>query len=339
MEKSLTIGIIGLGYWGPNIARVLMESPFVASIFVYDSVIEKAKAIAEKHSQATYVLTAEELFSNPTIDAIVIASPVSTHVAYIQQGLQSNKHVFCEKPISTKIAAVLAIQQLARATQKMVMVGHVFEFNPIVTYMQRKIADHSLGKIYYLNFIRNGLGPIRDDVNVIADLASHDISIAHFLLQCEPLAVSANATSFFGNDKEDIATIHLAFPNKIVATIQVSWLDPIKQRQVKVVAEKKMLLFDDVSIKDKLKIIETGKSYQDYSGNFASFQHKIKDGDISIPHIDYSEPLAEEIHHFLSCILEHKPPLTDLANALRVTKVLEAAEQSLQVGGKQIYLT
>jgi predicted dehydrogenase len=187
-----------------------------------------------------------------------------------------------------------------------------------------------------MQFSRNGLGPVREDVNVICDLASHDISIANYLLDDTPIAVTATAVPFFGKEKQDIAFITLEYLHKVFVNIQVSWIDPIKQRQLKIVGEKKMLLFDDIASSEKLKIIETGSGYQDISGNFASFQYKIKDGQVIIPNIPYREPLAEdEFDHFSDCIHRNSSPLTGAESAYNVSVVLEAIQRSLSLGGVQ----
>ncbi len=204
--------------------------------------------------------------------------------------------------------------------------------------MKKMIQKHEIGHLRYMQFTRMGLGPVRNDTNVIYDLAAHDVSIAVSLTGMLPSEVSATGASFLQPNIEDVAFIQLTFPGNILAEISVSWLDPIKQRVVKVVGEKKMLLFNDLSISEKLKIIETGTNYQNNSGDFGNFQLSVKDGDIVIPNISNNEPLVNEFEHFIACIKGKEQPLTGPNYASAAVKILDAAHASIKQNGSKIFL-
>jgi predicted dehydrogenase len=204
--------------------------------------------------------------------------------------------------------------------------------------MKEFVDREAIGKVKYLQFTRMGLGLLRKDVNVVFDLAAHDVGMALSILGRDPVAVTANGSGINKDGQEEVAFIQLEFPKKVFALINVSWIDPIKQRLVKVVGSKKMMVFDDISISEKLKIIDIGTSYQSSIGDYGSFQMAVKDGDIVIPNISLNEPLVEEFGHFIDCINEKVKPITDGNYARKVVKVLEAANQSIKENGKKVCL-
>jgi len=279
----------------------------------------------------------DDIVQNPAITAVIISTPVKTHFELAKQCLVAGKHVLCEKPMTQTSQEARELIELSRKKKLVLMPGHVFEFNSIVRYMKRLLDAKRIGEVIYISMFRTGLGPIRNDVNVVYDLASHDISILNLLLGSPPVTVSAIGKSFVKSSREDVAIISFEFPGKVIASLTVSWMDPIKQRLIKVVGTKKMLLFDDVSA-EKLKVINTGKNYQSLKGDFGSFQLSTKDGDILIPNIKYPEPLKLEYEHFINCIRKGKSPMPDAESGSSVVKVLEAVCQSIKQNGKKISL-
>jgi predicted dehydrogenase len=338
INNPLHIGVIGFGYWGPNIVRVLSENSNVQQITICDSNLLALEAAKLRFPKSEVTSDFNNLLNDNSIQSIIIATPVKTHFAIAKACLLANKHVLCEKPLSDSSHEIITLSLLAQERNLTLMAGHVFEYHTVVQHMRKRIATNELGRIYYLQFNRNGLGPIREDVSVIADLATHDIAIANYLLKAKPLSVSAKATSFFKTSMPDIAFLDLEYAQQIHVNIHVSWIDAIKQRQMKIVGEKKMMIFDDIEIHDKLKIVETGKNYQDKTGSFASFQHNIKDGQVIYPNVQYTEPLAEELNHFIHCMQTGEAPLSGTASALAIAQVLESISVSISRKGESIQL-
>lgn len=334
--NKLKFGVIGFGYWGPNHCRVINNDASSKLVAICEKDETKLNQAGKLYPNIALHANSQPIFKDNDIDAVVIATPAITHVDLIIEALENDKHVLCEKPLAISTEEISKIERIATAHNKILMCAQIFEFNSIVRYLKTYLSNNDIGKYLYITANRSGLGPIRSDVNVIYDLATHDISIIIYLLDKMPLYVSAMGSSCFGNDKEDIAFINLEFDDAFFVSIQVSWLDPIKKREIKVVGSKKMLLFNDVSVDEKLKIIETGKSYLSFSGDFGSFQSKITDGDIIIPNITYNEPLKTQFSHFLECIEKNEVPQTDLQNAKRVITVLEALNKSIKNNGKRI---
>lgn len=332
------IALIGCGYWGSNFLRIMLNSPLVNLKTVCDADNERIGNIQNLYPAIKCTGNYYDIVNDPTIDAAVVCTPVNTHFDISLALLQNGKHVLCEKPLTPSAALCESLKQEADTQKRILLTGHVFEYHHAVKHMKNLIAGQAIGKVQYLQFTRMGLGPTRSDVNVIFDLAAHDVGMAQTLVGQMPLAVTANGSGINRNGLEEVAFIQLEFPDKVFAVINVSWIDPIKQRLVKVVGTKKMMVFDDVSATEKLKIIDTGTGYQLPGGDYGSFQMAVKDGDIVIPNLPVSEPLADEFNHFLNCIKGEAAPLTNATYAANVVRVMEAANQSLLQNGKKVLL-
>jgi predicted dehydrogenase len=335
-HSKIKFAIIGCGYWGPNFMRIIMHSESAELKIVCDTDLSKLSSLSLKNPTVYFTPNIDEILHDNEIQAVVVCTPVNTHFQLTEKLLKAGKHVLCEKPLSDKVSHCEILHQLATKNNLTLMVGHVFEYNNVVLYMKKLIDQNELGELRYIQFVRMGLGPIRNDVSVLYDLASHDISLAISFLRQMPLTVIANGADFLQKGIEDVAFIQLEFPNKVLVSISVSWLDPMKQRLLKIVGENKMLLFDDVSVSEKLKIVEAGKNYQTNSGDFGSFQLSIKDGEIVIPNIYHNEPLINELDHFIGCINNNIQPLTNAMYAKNVVAVLNAAQESIKNGGIKI---
>ncbi|HXH20179.1 MAG TPA: Gfo/Idh/MocA family oxidoreductase [Chitinophagales bacterium] len=331
------IGIIGCGYWGPHFIRLVKENNLSRLVKVCDSDKSRVKKCRKLFPGVEFTSSLEDIILNPAVEAVIISTPVKTHYELAKKSLSAGKHVLCEKPMTRTSREANELIALSRKNKKVLMPGHVFEFNSVVQYMRRLIASKKIGQVIYINMFRTGLGPVRNDVNVVYDLASHDISILNLLLGRLPITISAIGKSFVNSHHEDVAIVNFEFPGNVIASLTVSWMDPIKQRLIKVVGTKKMLLFDDVS-NEKLKVVNTGKTYQSLKGDFGSFQLSTKDGDILIPNIKYPEPLKLEYEHFLDCIRKGSTPVSDAQSGLRVVRVLEAVCDSIKRNGKKISL-
>lgn len=335
---KLKFALIGCGYWGANFLRIISNSEKATLAKVCETDAGNLANLAGKYPHLDFTNDIEQIVHDPEIDAAVICTPVHTHFQLTEKLLLAGKHVLCEKPLTSSAEQCEYLYRLAQKQGVKLLVGHVFEYNSVLQYMKGMIEQGQIGNVLYLQLTRMGLGPVRKDVSVVFDLAAHDVAIVISLMRQMPVAVSATGSCFLQEGVEDVAFIQLEFPDKVIASISVSWLDPIKQRLVKIVGAKKMLVFDDVSIREKLRIIETGKNYQTSSGDFGSFQLSVKDGEIVIPNLQYTESLVCEFDHFVACINGKEEPLTDAAYAARVVKVLEAAQASIRQDGKKIML-
>ena len=305
---------------------------------VCDVDVNNLALLINKYPHVSFTDDLQDIINNPEIEAVVICTPVNTHFELTEKLMLAGKHVLCEKPLTGNAEQCEYLYHLARKQGVKLLVGHVFEYNSVVRYMKAMVEQDRIGKVLYLQLMRMGLGPVRKDVSVVFDLAAHDVAIVISLMRQMPVAISAIGSCFLQEDVEDVAFIQLEFPEKVIASISVSWIDPIKQRLVKVVGAKKMLVFDDVSVGEKLRIIETGKNYQTSPGDFGSFQLSVKDGEIVIPNLQYTESLICEFEHFAACIKGREEPLTDALYAAKVVKVLEAAQASIRQNGKKIML-
>ncbi len=335
---TIKVGIIGLGYWGPNLLRNFSELENSEVVSVCEINQERLKSISKQKRFKGIKTTSklEEVLNDTNIDAVVIATPTKTHYDLALKSLQHNKHVLVEKPLTYSPEHSLELMKVAESKDLTLMVGHTFIFNSAVKKIKEEIESGNLGEVLYLHGTRTGLGPIRQDVGVIWDLAPHDISIFNYLLGELPKSVYSQGRIFVQKDKnvEDIAFLTFDYPNNVIAGVKASWLDPIKVRNLTVVGTKKMIVFDDTNTISKLVIYDKGANYQPKTGEFGDFQLSLRDGDIIIPKIKNNEPLQEECAHFLHCIETGEKPLTNGRNGYEVVAALSAAQESLKEGHK-----
>lgn len=329
--ERLRIAQIGYGYWGPNLARNFYQLPDVELALVVDANTETLRRVRTLYPCRT-APSADDALADPLIDAVAIATPARSHFALVQQALLAGKHVFVEKPLAMSTAEARTLVDLAAARRRVLMVGHVFEYNPAVRYIKEMIGAGELGDIYYLYSRRVNLGRVQSDVNALWSIAPHDISIALYLLDQLPEAVSCHGASCLNGEVEDVIFLTLHFPGNVLCHIHVSWLDPSKVREMTVVGSRKMVVYDDVSAEGKVRLYDKGV-YRKGDPIYGEFQYKLHSGDILIPRIDMQEPLMLECAHFVSCIRNRQTPQTDGVNGLRVVSVLEAAQRSLAAGG------
>lgn len=340
----LRIGLIGLGYWGPNYARVVNELPGAELVVVCDASNEALEFIQSRVPGARTTTASEEIFAADDLDAVIIATPTSTHYELALRALEGGKHVLCEKPLAATTFECDALIAAARNAGRVLFTGHTFLFNPAVRRMRQLVEDGSLGRLLYAHTTRTGLGPIRQDVNALWDLAPHDLSILFSLFDREPVTVSATGRSFLREGVEDVVFAQLTFADGGIAGIHVSWLDPYKVRRVTAVGDQRMVVFDDVAVDEKLKVFDKGASYDAISESargteFGEYKAVIRDGDIVIPKIPAREPLKEQVLEFVRCCESGEMPLTDGIAGRRVVAVLEAATESLRRNGVPVEIT
>jgi predicted dehydrogenase len=301
LKKTIKTALIGTGYWGRNILRVGMECAEIEIISITDLQSNNFSTITSQYPGIRTFTDYKKAIDDNRVDAVIIVTPVSTHFEIVQYALKKGKHVLCEKVLCTDVAEEKALWQLANAQGKILMVDFTFLFNSAVRYIKSAITQKAFGRIYNITMKRLGHGPIRKDVDVITDLVTHDLSILHYWLG-KPRWVNAHRQSLLGKNRADTAFIQLGFANNITAAIHVSWLNPLKQREVVITGEEQMMIFDDVHPTEKIRIIKRGREYHTSAKDFGSFQISIKDGDIIIPNVPYPEPLSEMLIHFVDRI-------------------------------------
>ncbi len=331
------VSIVGAGYWGPNLANSIERTGLGRLIWICDASIANAQALARKWPHARATADLSDVLADPGVQAISIATPTSTHFQVVKQCLEAGKHVMVEKPITTNSQHAAELIALARRVGRILMVGHVFEYNPSVRAVSRLIRAGELGNIHYLSFERTNLGPVRTDVNALWDLASHDISIMCDFLGHSPLEVTAIGQSFLNPEVHDVVFATYIFPGGVAAHLHASWLNPRKVRQITVVGSSKMALWDDLDLRHPVRLYDKRVDLPPLSGitgSFLEYKTLIVDGGMTTPAIEPGEPLLAECQHFLECIRDGARPRSDGESGLRVVLALEAAEASMLNGGK-----
>lgn len=326
----MRIGIIGCGYWGINYVRVFNELPEAVVTHVCDQNVERLQIVKQRFQHAKTCTCINELLAERRVDAVVVATPVSTHFELVKACLEAGKHVLVEKPITASSAQAACLIELAQARNLVLMVGHTFLFNPGVRVIKRFLDSKAIGQIYYLHATRTNLGPIRSDVNAIWDLAAHDISIFDYLLDMTPEWVSAVGCCVLGNCREDVGFITLGYRSGIVGNIHVSWADPNKVRQVVVVGSQMRIVFNDLDAQERVRVFNKAVSVvPSEAQSFGEFRFLLRDGDIISPVVESSEPLKNQSASFLQCIRNGHCSFSDGVTALQVIKVMEAIDRSM----------
>ncbi|MCD6382742.1 MAG: Gfo/Idh/MocA family oxidoreductase [Candidatus Hydrothermae bacterium] len=330
------VAVIGLGYWGPNLMRNLTLIPDVQVIAGCDLSIRRLERMMRRFPNVREFTTdCDILLRRPDIDAVVIATPVETHYKLAKKALLHDKDVFIEKPMTASSEEAEELIKICEERGRILMVGHTFLYNPAVRKVKEIIDKGDLGQIYYITSTRINLGIHRKDANVIWDLAAHDFSIIIYWLGEDPIYVYTVGKDFILNGVPDVAFLHVVFPSGVIADLQVSWLAPSKVRNITVVGSDKMIIYDDTSSYEKVRIFDSGVDYSEPE-TFGEFQLSYRTGDILSPKIDSIEPLRLEMQHFIECIRERTKPLTDGYNGLRVVRALELAERSMKDTGLRL---
>lgn len=337
--SKINLAQIGLGRWGPNLFRNFYDHPQVDLKLVCDQQQDKKQKI-EKFGVPFTEDCKEILTKDNDIDAVVIATPLETHYKLAKQALNAGKHVFIEKPIAATLAESKELAQMARENQLIFMVGHVFLFNAGIRYVKQLIDSGELGDVLYIYGQRTNLGPIRQDTNALWDLATHDISIFNYWLDAEPVEVTSSGSSILSETHEDVVSAVFYYPGNISCQILASWLHPQKIRQITVVGEKKMAIWDDMDLAYPVKIFNKSvsriESKEQTEGTLAEFNFLIQEGDLHIPKINLCEPLKAECQHFIECLVNKTQPMTDAENGVAVVAALEASNKSLKNGSVRI---
>jgi predicted dehydrogenase len=333
------LAVVGLGYWGPNWIRNFHSLQCAQRLVACDLSEQRLSHVKSLYSNVEVRQKFDEILQDPDIEGVVIATPVSTHYELAKRCLEADKAVAVEKPLATSRAAAADLVRLARLRDRVLMVGHTFEYSSPVRKLRELITAGEIGEVLYISSVRANLGLFQHDVNVTWDLATHDISIILMLLGQMPEAVSCQGQGHFRRDVEDVALITLHLPHNVIAFVHVSWLDPNKIRRTTIVGSRRMLVYDDTAIQEKIRVYDRGVTVKPYYDNYGEFQYAYRYGDIHIPRIEEVEPIKLECEHFVECIRSGATPETDGLNGLRVVAVLEAAQTSLRNGGVSVPLT
>ncbi len=324
--------MLGCGHWGPNHVRVFSQLKDSVVTAFADPDPKRLAAVSAQFPDAKGFADYTELLATATVDAVAICVPTRLHFEVAKAALEAGKHVLCEKPLTANVAEAEELDRIATARGLILMTGHVFLFNPGILKLRALLTAGDPGRVYYLRALRTNLGPVRRDVNAVYDLASHDISIFNFLLDAEPVSVSAVGAAFLQEGIEDVAFVTLKYPNGVIANIQVSWLDPKKLREIVVVGDKKMVVWDELAPAGPVSIYDKTIVKQDYD-TFGTFQLLAKEGDLTIPRVAPAEPLKVQDQKFLDCIRAGQIDFSDGRFSISVVKVLVAIETSLKAGG------
>jgi predicted dehydrogenase len=329
----INVGVIGCGHWGPNHIRVFSQLRDSRVVAAADLDAKRLEAMREQHPQVKGFQDYREMLKTPDVEAVVVAAPTRVHYPLVKAALEANKHVLCEKPLCQHWQEAEELVALAAARRRVLMTGHVFLFNAGIEKLKELVHRGDPGKIYYLRALRTNLGPVRRDVNSVFDLATHDIAIFNWVLHSQPESVSAVGGHFLQDGIEDVAFISLRYPGNILGHIQVSWLDPKKLREIVVVGDKKMVIWDELAPAGPITIYDKTVVRQENYEDFGQFQLLAREGDITIPKVRVEEPLKAQNRYFLKCLAEGHLPMNDGAFAVEVVRVLEAIELSLKQGG------
>lgn len=337
MAKELKIAVVGCGYWGQHYVRLFNELNQSIVVAVCDKNPAVRDNIIARYPHIEFTTNHQDLVSRDDIDAVVIATIATQHHTVAKDCLIAGKHVLVEKPITSTAEQGLELVRLAEQKRVKLMVGHVYLYNTAVQQAKTYMHDASLGQLHYVYTQRTNLGPIRHDVNVVWDLAPHDISILNYLMDAPPIWVSAIGHNLSTSPYVDVSFITLGYPNNIIGHIHVSWADPSKVRDIVIVGSQRRIYLNDLDPQEPIRIFERGLQPSAIEYNLEN-RFTIRDGDIISPRVKLREPLREQCQHFVDCILNNQIPLSHGRNGLEVVQVLEAIDESIAANGQRIQL-
>jgi len=342
-QRNVSVGILGVGYWGPNLVRSFVETSECEVRYICDMRQDMLARISKRFPHIHATARFEDLLEDKDLDGIVIATPAVTHASLASQALAAGKHVMVEKPLAHDVQSGEKLVALAEQHKRILMVGHTFEYNLAVRKLREVIHAKEFGDIVYLYSRRVNLGVLRQDVNALWNLAPHDVSIILYLFGEYPSSVTAQGLAHIRHGVEDVAFAYLEFPSGRGAHIHVSWLDPSKVRNMTVIGARRMAIYDDLDPEAKIKIYDRGFEIEPVMSGFdhaasSSYTFRARAGDIICPHIEWKEPLVVECRHFVDVIRDGGVPLTNGENGLRVVRILAAATESMRQGGRRMDL-
>ncbi len=337
--KEIKVGVIGCGYWGPNLVRNFNDNPHTDIVYACDLNKERVERIKLRYPHINVTADYREILRNKDIHAVAIATPVFTHYAIVKESLKAGKHVLVEKPLTSSVREAERLIDLSTRSGLILLVDHTFIYTGAIRTIKEFVSSGELGEIYYFDSVRVNLGLFQHDVNVIWDLAPHDLSIMDFIVEERPVSVVATGAIHTPRGLEDVAYVTVKFKSSLIAHFHVNWMSPVKIRKIIIGGSKKMVVFDDLDPAEKIKVYDKGirLSAADEKAVYKSLiQYRI--GDMHAPAIENTEALKTEVEHFADCIRNKRAPLTGGEAGLRVVRILEAAQKSLKKGGGKVNL-
>lgn len=336
---TLGIGVVGYGYWGPNLVRNFNELDVSRVVTVCDMSAARLKQVQAKYPAVGVTSDYAAMLADPLVAAVCVATPVRSHYALAKAALLAGKHVFVEKPMAETAAQAEELIALAAAHKLTLMVDHTFIYTGAVRKMRELVETGALGEVYYYDSVRVNLGLFQHDVNVIWDLAIHDLAVMEFVLGQSPKAVSATGISHLRGQPENIAYLTMFFEGSLIAHMHVNWLAPVKIRRTLLGGSKQMVVYDDLEPSEKIKIYDKGASVAENPESIRQMLVSYRTGDAWLPKLEGTEALAVEARHFCDCVRTGKTPLSDGQAGLRTVRILEAASQSLKLRGQPVELS
>ena len=334
----VNIGVIGYGYWGPNLVRNFYETKDARVTMVSDRKSERLNLVRSRYPTVNVTEDPGQLINSPEVDAVVISTPVSTHFELAMQAIQAGKHVLVEKPMTHTVTEGEQLLEAAQKAKKVLMVDHTFIYTPAVMKIKELVTSGAMGQLMYYDSVRVNLGLFQHDVNVLWDLAVHDLSIMDFILGEQPSAVSATGVAHLNGQPEDVAYITCYLQNKLIAHFHVNWMAPVKVRRTLIGGDKQMIVYDDIEPSEKIKIYDKGVSLTGGAEGVYQMLVSYRSGDMWAPHLATTEALKTEAAHFIDCISNGTRPQTDGEMGLRVVKILEAADKSMANRGQPVQI-
>jgi predicted dehydrogenase len=335
---TIGVGLVGCGRWGLNYLRAFSELDGCRVVAACDVSPDRLREAERRAPGLRTSPDLQALVTAPDIDAVIVATDATRHYEVARAALEAGKHCLVEKPMTTDIEHARQLRDLASREKRLLMVGHVFRYNPGINHLQKVIGSGTLGQLEYLTFTRTNLGPIRTDVNVVWDLMTHDVSILLHFLNRRPSWVSAQGASFLASRCEDVAFATLGFEGGVIANIRASWLDPRKVREITVVGSAKMAFFNDLETQEPVRIFDKGAMREPSYETFGEFKLVTRSGEVISPAIPATEPLKNQCQHFLQSVTTHRPVLSDGSDGLRVVEVVVAINQSIAQRGVPVML-
>jgi len=334
--NGVGIGVVGYGYWGPNLVRNFNSAPGARVVAVCDQSPQRRAQVEALYPAVKTYADVESMLADPKLDAVAIATPVSTHFKLSLAALKAGKHVFVEKPMTTTSAEAQQLIDEASQRKLTLMVDHTFVYTSVVQKIKSLVQDNSLGKLYYYDSVRVNLGLFQHDVNVLWDLAVHDLSIMDFILGTAPKMIAATGVASVAGQPESLAYLTCFFDNDLLAHFHVNWLAPVKVRRTMIGGSEKMIEWDDMQLSEKLRVYDKGITVNPTAENVLQLKIGYRAGDMWAPHVPNVEALQVEARHFVECIEQSKRPTTDGEAGLRVVRILEAASESMKRHGQPI---
>ena len=337
-KKIINIGVVGCGYWGPNLIRNFRALQDCRMKVICDQDVNRLKQLKNLYPEVQTETSFEKLLGDKSIDAVIIATPVRFHYKMAKASLEAGKHTFIEKPMASSSAECEELNEIAARNGLTLMIGHTFLYSSPVRKIKEIVSSGDIGQIQYISSRRLNLGLYQKDINVAWDLAPHDISIILYIMEQAPLSVNCRGNCHITPGIEDVTNMALSFPNNQLATVQNSWLDPRKVREMTIVGTRRMIVYDDVEPLEKIKIYDARVDRPPHYNTFAEFTYSYHYGDIYVPYVKQEEPLKVECQHFLDCVTTGATPISNGQRGLELVKILEASSKSLKANGAPIYL-